>query len=107
MAKQKTKCGKIFIYLAVIAIILGIIGVIIIQKNISGKVIGGEQSYSLSEVSSHDSERDCWEINDRKVYDVTLLVQIYPGDLKAYCGREVALPLDRDLLQQYEIGSLD
>ncbi len=103
MAKQKTRCRKIFIYLAVIAIVLGIMGVIIIQKNISGNAVQ-EGSYSLKDVSSHNTERDCWEINQGKVYDLTLLVQIYPGDLKAYCGKEVTLPLDKNLLHQYEIG---
>jgi len=100
---EKTKCRKIFIYLAVIAIILGIIGIVIIQKNISGNIIS-EKYYSRVLVENHNTEQDCWVINEGKVYDITLFLQVYPEDLREYCGREIPLPLDKSLLHQYEIG---
>ncbi len=48
-------------------------------------------SISLSELSEHNTETDCWVIYQGKVYDLTTWLTKHPGGVKAiskYCGTE-------------------
>jgi len=112
------KTRPIFIYLAVVALIFGAIGILIIIKNPSSSVIQPIQqneltnSYSKEEVANHNSAEDCWIYSGNKVYDITLFLQIYEDEtLRRGCGGGVNLNIFDEniqkILQEYEIGNLE
>jgi len=115
--KTKQEVRRIFIYLMIIAAIAGIVGIVIIEKNssvnnLSGKAINEKNNnfYSKEEISQHNTERDCWIYLENRVYDITLLLQIYPYDLKQECGKELQLEFSQDdikILDDYEIGLVE
>ncbi len=80
--------------------------------------------FSLSEVSKHNSENDCWMIIDNKVYDVTSYFNSHPGgtnELLKGCGKDATTLYDtkdknpgvahsetaRSLFSSYYIGDLN
>jgi hypothetical protein len=106
------KTRQIFIYLAIIAVILGIIGIVVIEKNLSGKVVSGQKVYNLENVQKHNSGEDCWVFSGNKVYDITLFLQTYDDAiLRQGCGEGVSLSIFDEnvqkILEEYEIGFLE
>jgi cytochrome b involved in lipid metabolism len=107
-----TQTRKVFIYLAISAVVLGFIGVLIMLKNPPAKVVSyGENRYNQKEISKHITERSCWISMEGKVYDITLLLQIYyDKTLKKKCGGDVESDFFsanmKKILQQYQIGVL-
>ena len=103
---------KVTAYLTILAVVLGFVVVLILVNNPSAKVIfeKGKERYSEEEVMEHNSAESCWISIGRKVYDITLFLQIYPEDLNEKCGKALDInyfPLDvRKILEQYEIGVL-
>jgi hypothetical protein len=106
------KVRSIFIYLTMMALILGAIGIFILSGNPSPKVIGEnrEERYSIAEVITHNTEKDCWISMGGEVYDITLFLQIYNEDLRDKCGSNVdknLFPINvRKVLDGYKIGVL-
>lgn len=37
------------------------------------------KNYTMSEVSKHDQEKDCWMVIEDKVYDLTKFINEHPG----------------------------
>jgi len=89
MKKQKTrKIRSIFLYLLAIALALIVYSFLVMKVNTTGKVIQEMQdSYSLSQVSSHNDAGDCWIINNNNVYDITGLVD-NSNFKESDCGKE-------------------
>lgn len=61
------------------------------NSNQSGSNSQGQNSgkISLSELSKHNSQQDCWVAYDGKVYDITSFLPRHPGSAAAiapYCG---------------------
>ncbi len=109
MKFEKENVRPILIYLVFIAIILGVVGVFIMQKDFSGQAVKSLHIYSIKEIREHNSEEDCWIYFYRNVYDITLFLQIYPEDLNKNCGRELDFA-DENLLkslEQYQIGFVE
>ncbi len=74
-------------------------------------------TYSLDDVSGHDSEEDCWMAINGKVYDVTDAIGPHPGGeaiLKG-CGIDATTMFEgkphsqnaHDWLDNYYIGELE
>ena len=79
------------------------------------------KSYTVSEISKHNNESDCWLLISSQVYDVTTFLGEHPGGaslILPYCGKEATRAFqtqDRgnshsnqatDMLAGYEIGTL-
>jgi len=108
MKLGKEKVRPVFIYLVFIAVILGFIGIVMMQEDLSGQAVKNLQIYSIKEIEDHNNKGDCWVYFDKKVYDITLFLQIYPEDLSKKCGGELNFA-DENLLkslEQYQIGFL-
>jgi len=110
---KKQHVRPIFIYLVIIAVILGTIGIIIIERGLSGRAIEEKSdgnSYTKEEIAEHNNKQECWIYLENKVYDITLLLQIYPYDLSQECGKELKAGYfseeDVKILDNYEIGNL-
>lgn len=81
------------------------------------------QTYTMSDVSKHNSQDDCWLVIDGVVYDVTDFVNQHPGgnDIVEGCGQDATELFEtrptgsgtphsssaRSLLPTYEIGTLE
>ncbi|EJF66571.1 FMN-dependent dehydrogenase-domain-containing protein [Dichomitus squalens] len=77
------------------------------------------RSYSLDEVSKHDSSSSCWVIIRNKVYDVTEFLPDHPGGTKIilkYAGKDATSAyepihppdaLDKNLPPEKHLGELD
>lgn len=79
-------------------------------------------TYSLSEISTHNSEQDCWLVINGNVYDVTEFVASHPGGgtILQGCGKDATELFEtrpmgsetphsddaRDLLTTFHIGEL-
>lgn len=111
------KARKLFIYLAIIAVVLGIIGVIRISGNLSGNVVLKTEilnKYSLTEIKSHNSLGDCWIISNNLVYDVAMILSINKNfeSLKEKCGQDASEIVKgfsqdaRNVLENYKVGIL-
>ena len=102
---------KIFIYLSIIAVVLGLIGILGFEnKGILGKTIQEqEKKASMDDIKKHNSPENCWIVSENKVYDITLFLQIYPEDLSGKCGGDLGSFKQEDvsLLEQYKIGELE
>lgn len=86
------KVRPIFLYLAVVAVLLGIFGVFLLVGKPTGKVVVEEDvnKYSLEDISLHSLETDCWLIEDNSVYDVSLFLRTYKDDrLIGECGKDI------------------
>lgn len=108
---KKEQVRLIFVYLTIIAVILGVIGIFVIVENLSGKVVQERlslNSYTKEEISKHNDERDCWISYKDKIYDITLFLQIYQDDsLKQDCGKAIEnIDNIKEILKEYEIGVL-
>jgi len=105
------KVRPVFIYLTIIAVIFGVVGVLIMARNFTGHILAGGESYDKEEIAKHNSKQDCWISLDGKVYDITLFLQIYPEDLSGKCGKDVELKdFSSDVLEalkQYQIGFVE
>jgi len=106
---------KPFVYLAVVAVFLGVIGLLILSQDLSGRtVLSHADTYSASIISSHNSLGDCWIVASNNVYDVTLFSSIYPeySSLRENCGKDAGsqvagLPAEvKEILSSYQIGVL-
>ena len=103
---------KPFIYLALIAVILGLIGIVIMNNagnfGATGKTVLNDK-YSIEEISKHNTQESCWVSYNYEVYDITLFLQIYPEDLSEKCGGDLGSFKQEDvsLLSQYVIGELE
>jgi cytochrome b involved in lipid metabolism len=81
------------------------------------------KSYSMSEVSAHNSPSDCWVAISGRVYDVSAYVASgdHPGEAEILdgCGKDATVMFNmipkegrphkqeaRDLLPQFQIGTL-
>lgn len=107
---------KPFIYIAIIAVIFGLIGIVMIMQNkgmsgnaISGVVVLDKDKYSSVEIAKHNTNSDCWISYENEVYDLTLFLQIYPEELSGKCGGNLGSFKQEDvsLLNQYKIGELE
>lgn len=74
--------------------------------------------YSLEQVSSHKSAKDCWMVIDGKVYDITKFIEEHPGGeevLIEQAGLDATESFEeighsddaRELLKKFYIGDLD
>lgn len=105
---------KPFIYLAIIAIILAIIGIFILNNDFSGRVIlKQDQSYSAEEISAHNSIENCWITSNNNVYDITMFLNAYDKEsLKNSCGQDASIIINdfsenmKIILEDYKIGVL-
>lgn len=72
--------------------------------------------YNIAEVSKHNTESDCWQIIDNKVYNLTAFVPNHPGGMKKiieWCGKDSTKifnlqhsPETKNLLGQYFLSDL-
>ena len=72
--------------------------------------------YSMDEVKKHNTDRDCWIVIDRKVYNPTPYLNDHPGGkgrITAYAGSDctrqfntIHSPYARSLLKKYYVGDL-
>ncbi len=104
------KIRPVFIYLTIIAVALGVVGFLNITGYISLEIDSGEEIYSIGEISDQDNYKSCWIAIDDKVYDITLLLQLYPEDLPGRCGEKIEKTEFSEeiikMLGDYKIGSL-
>jgi hypothetical protein len=105
------KVRLVFIYLTILALILGFIGVLRLSGRISGEVIKTERLYSLEEVKDNQDRESCWVTDGKNVYDLTLFLQVYPENLEDKCGGRIninSFPINvRELIQSYKVGVLE
>ncbi|MBU1136236.1 MAG: cytochrome b5 domain-containing protein [Nanoarchaeota archaeon] len=102
---------KIFVYVFILSLILGIVGVIKITGNLSGKaIIENQEKYGNAEIIKHDNKEGCWISAGNEVYDITLFLQVYPDKtLVEKCGKNLE-SLDyfsedfQRILKEYKIG---
>ena len=113
---------KILVIIAVAAVIFGIIGAMVIIRDISGKVVVNiedvpgkiSHKYSIEETAKHNLLYNCWIINSGGVYDVTMFLNVYKeaNILEKRCGgnaeQEIKelVPVMREILEEYKIGEL-
>lgn len=79
-------------------------------------------SYSLTDVSSHNSSLDCWAVFEGQVYDLTEYLQYHDSylDIREWCGKDMTEDFITKagtgadhktssyvLLEQYLIGEID
>ncbi|MBN2517387.1 MAG: cytochrome b5 domain-containing protein [Candidatus Altiarchaeota archaeon] len=90
---------KKLLYPALIGIVIIVAAVVLMNQ--SGPVpnstpVGGEpgstpaKTYTIGEISAHDSREDCWLLISGKVYDVTDFIQSHPGGTAILegCGKD-------------------
>ena len=75
-----------------------------------------EKTFTLTDISSHNTENDCWMAIDGKVYDVTAYIQMHNPAIIDGCGADAtslfgsvgkhSSPQIQALLGQYLIGIL-
>lgn len=76
-----------------------------------------EPTFSVAEVSLHNSRKDCWIIIGDSVYDITNFFETHPGGEAPvrFCGRDATAVFSRIhdgsvgadfMAQQYRIGRL-
>lgn len=103
--------------MAIIASVLGIVGIFMIIENYTGQVVvdveaDNLQIISMKEIQEHNSVENCWIINNRYVYDVTMFLSIYPEseELGNNCGGQEdisSLPETlQGVMQEYKIGKI-
>ncbi|GLJ23793.1 hypothetical protein SUGI_0451440 [Cryptomeria japonica] len=74
--------------------------------------------FTLSEVSEHNSSKDCWLLIDGKVYDVTSFMEEHPGGdevLLSATGKDATDDFEdvghsntaREMMEQYYVGEID
>lgn len=78
--------------------------------------VQSSSSYTMEEVSSHDTAGDCWMIISSKVYDVTDYVSIHPGgeNILQGCGKDSTVLFEnqghslnaKSLKENYYVGDL-
>lgn len=79
------------------------------------------KTFTLAEVSEHDTEEDCWLVLHEKVYDVTSFIPSHPGGpaIISGCGKDATASFEsrpgsetahsdtaRTLLPSFYIGDL-
>lgn len=72
--------------------------------------------YDLVEVSKHNTQADCWQVVDGKIYDVTKYIPNHPGGLNSIlkgCGKDATKMFDlqhkpktKDMLKNYYLSEL-
>jgi cytochrome b involved in lipid metabolism len=116
----------------IIEFLLGFIGVLwililIIQRPMttiqkpSVNTNGIPKNQSISSIQSHNTEKDCWIIISKSIYDVTTYISQHPGGngaITAYCGGDATEAFQTKngqgphsqkaerILQQYLVGTL-
>ncbi|GLJ44259.1 hypothetical protein SUGI_0925290 [Cryptomeria japonica] len=74
--------------------------------------------YSFEEVSSHNTQNDCWIIVNSKVYDVTSYLEEHPGGddvLLLATGKDATEDFEdaghstdaREIMEKYYVGEID
>lgn len=96
---------KKWIILVIVIVIVAILSFFIFQgnstkvnssvsdtTNTNPKQSSNEKSYSMSEISLHDSRDDCWLLIGGKVYGVTSFIQGHPGGdaILEGCGKDAS-----------------
>lgn len=108
---QNRDVRPIFIYLAAGTLILVVIGALNLIGFPPGKVILGEDTYSMDDLRDNNNAKSCWVSVDNEVYDITLFLQTYDG-MGDKCGKvlneeeevpEMVLDLWKE---EYRIGRL-
>ena len=70
----------------------------------------------MQEIRKHNKEDDCWLVSHGKVYDVTPMIRLHPGDIGAilrHGGQDSTIDFDfhgkraRKLWDKYLIGRLE
>ncbi|MGI1679482.1 MAG: cytochrome b5 domain-containing protein [Cellvibrionaceae bacterium] len=84
--------------------------------------VEAQKTFTIEEVSKHNSSSDCWLIILKKVYDVTDYLELHPsspGTIESWCGSIATDGMERKgigvdhseeayaLLNQYLIGNLE
>ncbi len=78
---------------------------------------GQTKSYTLSDVSSHNTPQDCWTVIDSGVYNITSYIPNHPGgpQIVSACGTDATSAFNNvgkhqgkatSLLPTYKIGIL-
>ena len=102
---------KPFIYLAILAFVLGFVGVFLLSQDLSGKtILSHEKTYTSEEINAHNNLGDCWITMNEGVYDATIVIASYPefSYLKDLCGDEAPYSLElENLLVNYRIGIIE
>ncbi len=102
---------RFLIYLAILSVFFGIIGLSVVINNFSGKIIDEpSEEFSYQEVKENNNKESCWFASHKEVYDITLFLQIYDKNLNWVCGNQVELDnFQKDvqkILEIYKIGKL-
>lgn len=73
-------------------------------------------AYTLVIIAKHNSQSDCWQVIDDKVYDMTKYIPQHPGGrnkIISWCGKDATKifdlqhqPKTKKILPQYYIGDL-
>ena len=123
---------SLIIFVAVIILILG--GAVFLKQNSSNinqnsPAVSNSQnnqtaaatSFTLAEVSKHNTESDCWTIVSDKVYNVTDIIPGHPGGSQAiipFCGKDATTAFEtkggrgahsqraNDVLNTYYVGNI-
>jgi cytochrome b involved in lipid metabolism len=116
----------IFLIIFIVAVV-GILAVNVFTKpqqitnNSSSGSINQGEGITLADVSSHNTENDCWVIVGGKVYNATNLIPIHPGGpekIIPLCGKDATQTFDtrngkgphpqtaQSALETYIIGNL-
>ena len=94
---------QVIVYIVAGVILLGVIvtGVVAIINRRAPVVeqssgSPAEQSYTVSEVSTHSTKDDCWTIIDGSVYNLTSYVNRHPGgeEMLRACGNDATTLFD-------------
>ncbi|MDA3803014.1 MAG: cytochrome b5-like heme/steroid binding domain-containing protein [Patescibacteria group bacterium] len=74
-------------------------------------------TYSLTQVSEHNTEVDCWQVINGKVYNISKYIPNHPGGLNSVlkgCGKDATKMFDlqhkpktKEMLKNYYLGNLE
>lgn len=109
--QNKPEVRPVFIYLTIVAVILGFIGILNMTGHLPALAIFSGKTYTQQEVSKHNTRGNCWISIDNKVYDITLFLQSYEKNVSDKCGKQVSenelAKMGKQLLdEEYVIGNL-
>lgn len=93
--KETKKNFPLWIVVVIAVLVLGTGWFIFKPKNNNNEVVKGASStqdagstFTMDEISTHNSQQDCWTVIEGNVYDVTSFIPDHPGGerILAACG---------------------